>query len=226
MNFYNDKMILVDENYQGMKWVTEIDCNLSPEQGKEIVFNGSGWSKIDSNNLLQFLSDNNIINVPPDKKIVNNEIVDKTEKELFESSLLSESEYKEILIDNIIVGINNYYNDLLIHGFILNGYRIKIDDKSKTLMSEAVNYYNTFNFLVPSWISESKVDSNNNDIEGQENAPIEINTIDDLKLIVSKGAEYWTQNFYIRRSLIDSLVSLNLTELENYSIGDRWNSMS
>ena len=220
-------MIIHHYNSDGIiDFTTNLDCNQVPEN-----FTNLPLPEITNKQALKY--ENNQIVIVSNYSVVYNTIT-KEPKEVKPGYILQENEtdlqptqfsvwennnwvYSETLEKNYLIEklseiIEKNHKDKLWSGVNVQDYIIRVDKDSKNEISAVATQYQLFGVHPTEWVAEYKV-LNGQKIEGSENARLPLNA-DNLMNFFITTATFYSNCFFERRDLLDSLVTKTVNELK------------
>lgn len=145
--YYNINRVLVNENYSGQKWVSGVECNLSPKSANEIVFdiNLKTWKYQEISKWNSYLVSIGILKLQPSQKLDSNDkIVSKTNEELLAEGLVDSEFVKNIKTQEIV---SNFETSCKKVGVALSG-TFKIYGKTDNVVNPKFQYDKDSQFML------------------------------------------------------------------------------
>lgn len=134
--YYDVNRILVNEKFNGQKWRSGVTCSLTPQNNSVIVFDISSktWKYQSLSNWNSYLISIGNLKLSPRQKLDSNDnIVNKTNEELYSESLIKKDEY--IKIKTSIIN-SNFENECGKVGVDFEGNKYQYDDTSRARLLE------------------------------------------------------------------------------------------
>lgn len=129
--YYDVNRILVDNKCNGQKWYCGIECELTPQEDKLIVFdvNSKTWKYQSLSGWNSYLVSIGNLKLSPLQKLDSNDkIVNKTNQELYSQGIITKDEY--VVTQTQIINSNFNYECSEV-GVQFEGYYFQYDDLSQ-----------------------------------------------------------------------------------------------
>jgi len=151
----------------------------------------------------------------------NGQIVSKTNKEKYTDNLISESDYKKILCDQVKINIYNKFNNEIENGFHYANLQFQANEESTNRITKAVSlvdksYQLTNVYNLPTWVSNS-LDENGLDIRYTF-----VDYSDLINFAIQMGL-FWESCFFKAKNLCDDKENSTIEQLENFDVDAKWN---